>query len=1154
MKIETLAILLCMTAALGQETRSTLSGTVTDSSGAAVIDAAISVVQTSTNLRLAARSRQDGQYVLSSLPPGPCEISVEAAGFRKFVRRGITLNAGDKVTVDVRLEVGTQSDSVTVTAELTGLETNQTVMGQVMDSKRVSELPLNGRSYIMLLQLSAGVVFTQQQFGAVGWSGTRQWETGPSAAPFSIHGSRPGTNAFLLDGAPQGVEGGVSYIPFADAIEEFKVVAPTSDASQGLSGGGVVSITMKSGTNQLHGLASEFLRNNIFDANTTQTNRAAAQSPYLKKQQHQWNNFSAMIGGPIIKNKFFYSGSYDGFRQRQPGPITTTVPTLAQRTGDFSQTLNSSGQLIVIYDPLTTRQQGNAFVRDAFAGNRLPAGRMPALSRNIMPYFPLPNIVTNPVTNFNNYAAAPNVGLYQYDSYHAKFDYLWSEKHRTFASVTQSWGIEYRQTNGFPRDNPGMTGGNPNGRQHAASTLDHVYSVNSTTVLNARLAWDRFIQINERRSAAAFEGAQLGFDGPAGSAPVTRFPALSFTDYANMANAPATTYSPNNVYTAVFDASKSLNRHLLKTGLRVSESRYNRISPGNQWGQFAFDRGFTQRDPQRADATSGQAMASFLLGYAASGGTDITPQSSYKNKLFGLYVQDDWRLNKRLTLNLGLRWDVQTSPTERYNRMIRGFDPRVTYQLGAAQAQGGFLFADKDNRQSWSTSRRDLQPRLGMAYQVTRKMVFRAGYGLSFLPVNGTGGAGSILQTGFSRTTPYVAVSGGGVNSYIPGLLGNSTFMRPFPNGILQPFGAGLGPKTQVGQAISFQDADYQVPRVHQMQAGFDFELPWKTTAEISYVGSRTRKFPVSRNLNAVPLAERVKGVADPTYLTTSVPNPFAGAPELTGTGLGAATVARSQVLLPFPQFGGVTDSTYSIGTTSYNSMEVKVQRRMRAGLALTVSYTLAKTLEAITYREAQYDAPSRGLADFDRTHHLTVIALYDLPIGRGKRVGSNWGRVFDTILGNWQYNIALEHMSGSPTALPDATPMGDPRLTGDQKSFDRWFNTCTMLTSGTRANCVSPAEPVAWVQLKPNELRTYGFRFPNLRNPWRPQFNMSLFKSFPVHERVRLELRAEAFNAFNTPMYGAPNTTLTSPQFGVITPDQINFSRDMQFALRIKF
>ncbi|MCL5742497.1 MAG: carboxypeptidase regulatory-like domain-containing protein, partial [Acidobacteria bacterium] len=653
-----------------QEFRAMMSGNVTDPSGAAIPGATVSATNLATNVRSTARSGADGNYVLPQLSPGPYELTVEAAGFQKYKRSGITLSVGDKAVVQVRLEVGQITDSVTVNAELTGVEQNQSVLGQLMDNKKVSELPLNGRQVFMLLQLSAGVVFTQQVFGASGNSGTRAWDI---SGNFSIQGSRPNTNAFLLDGAPLGVDGKWDYAPLVDAVEEFKVAATATDASQGLTGGGVINMTMKSGTNQFHGLASEFIRNNIFDANSTQTNRAAAQRPDLKKQQHQWNSFAGMVTGPIIKNKLFYAGNYEGFRERVPFPITNTVPTLEQRQGDFSATRNASGALMTVYDPLTTRQSGNQYVRDPFPGNRLPSQRILAVSRNILNYVPLPNIVTNPVTNFNNFASSPNLGLYTYDSFYMKFDYNWNERQRSFASYSQNFGTEYRSQTGFPRGNPARYGPDPNTRAHYGAILDHVWNTTPTTVLNARVSWDRYYMQRKLTSNDSFDASVLGFAGPTGSNPARRFPDLTFTNYVNVGSGVERMFQPNDTYSAVLDVSKAAGRHFVKFGMRTTQARFSRISKGDLDGLYAFNLGFTQRDPQRGDATSGNAIASFLLGYPASGGADVNPASTYENKVFGFYIQDDFKISSRLMLNLGLRWDIQTPSTERFNRAIVGF-------------------------------------------------------------------------------------------------------------------------------------------------------------------------------------------------------------------------------------------------------------------------------------------------------------------------------------------------------------------------------------------------------------------------------------------------------------------------------------------------
>ena len=1136
-----------------QEIRSTISGLVTDPTEAPVPSASVSAKNTATGLTVTVACGDDGTFFLPYLPAGPYEIVAEAPGFRKFVRQGITLAAGERANVNVRLEVGTVTDSVTVTSELSSIETDQSVMGQLVDSRRVADLPLNGRNFLMLLPLSSGTIFTPK-VGPGGWTGTRQWESGPGVGQFSMHGSRPGTNAFFVDGAPQGIEGGASYIPQLDAIAEVKVVAPTSDASQGLSGGGVVHVTMKSGTNDFHGLASEFLRNNIFDANATQTNRAAAQDPSLKTQRQQWNNFSGMLSGPVIRNKLFFAGSYDGYRLRVPRPMTITVPTQLQRAGDFSQTFNASGQPVIIYDPLTTRQEGSQFVRDAFPGNRIPANRISPTAQNILKYNPLPNTVTNPVTNFNNYANPANIGKQTYDGFHLKFDYIWNERHRTTASTTANYGNNFITDNAYPFDNPAAAGSHgPSTRDHRGAILDHVWAVSPTTVINGRLAWDRWFESAQQRVNQEFDASQLGFQTLIGATPVNHFPAITFEDYTAMGGS-TELFQTYDTYAAVFDISRAAGKHLIKTGVRLGQGRYNYFFGGDIYGRLQFTRGFTQRDPLRADATSGNAIASLLLGYPAAGGADVNARSSYQNYFASLYLQDDFKVSRSLTLYLGLRWDVQTPSTERYNRMIRGFDPTVTYSLGNAQAKGGLIFAGDDNRSTWSTNGRDFQPRFGAAYQMTKRVIARAGYGISYLPINSpTVGGGRIDQTGFSRRTPLTATLGGGVNLFIPGLPGTGTLTNPYPGGILQPFGSALGPKTQLGQAVSFWDPDFVVPRVHQFHIGLQFDLPWRTSIETSYVGSRTRRMPVSQSQSYLSTEERLRAFADPTYPNQTVENPYFGAPELAGTFLAGPMVTVGTLLVPYPQFSSVFKNGIPIGEASFNSLQVRGSKRFSDGITFTGVYTWSKTLEAMSYREPQYTDLYRVLAAFDRTHHFSLSALYELPFGRSKPIGADWHSAVDGILGGWQLNYTTEFMSGTPTPMPDATPVRDPRLP-EGPTFDRYFNTCTQLANGNRSGCLSPNEAITWVQLKPFEFRTFSPLFPNLRDPMRPIHNFSLFKTVPIHESWRAEFRWEVFNAFNSPIYNGPNTSVTSPLFGVVLRDQWNNPRSMQFALRIKF
>lgn len=1153
-----------------QEISAALSGIVTDPSGAAVVRASVTVISLDTGFRASTSSDSNGSYILPRLPVGNFRLTVDAGGFRQYNREPITLRAGDKPTVSVALQIGSSNESITVTAELTGIEGSESVMAQGLGNKQLSNLPLNGRAYIMLLQTTSGAIFTAPSFGAGNsWTMPNQFATMSDA--YTIHGGRNGTNAYMMDGGAS--TQGAPYIPPPEAIEDMKVSSPTTDASQGLSGGGVINLTMRSGGNAYHGTLTHALRNAILTANQIQTNIAHASNP-LASNQYQFNNMTYLLSGPVIKNKLFVTGNYDGFRWRSADSQITTVPTELQKAGDFSQTLNAQGQLIVIYDPTTTRQVGNVYVRDAYPLNKIPDALQSRLSKALAALIPAENYLApggNGIAHYTNYGVSP--GLRQdYDSHFFKVDYLWNPKHRTSGSESKSKGDSWRTNSAFPTGSAFRGAMDPQDRQNFQATVDHVWTMNSSTMLDLRLSWDRYWTTSPLDSKQAWlknpQAATIAslWKGIHGSNPDPNgMPGISISGFTAMGTAGGPTLSPREPITFSGDLSKTFGRHTIRFGTRITRYRSSNVAVGNWDGSFSFNGGFTQRDPLNSDTTSGNAFASYLLGYPAGGSTDITASTTTQYKQFAAYVQDDFRVNSKLTLNFGLRWDVQTAPTEMWDRVMAGFDPAVGYYLGdplasnqTPNAKGGVVWADKagrggsGNRQAFPTKYRDFQPRTGVAYQVTRNFLVRAGYGISFLPASF-----GINTCCFSRTTNMLITAGGGVNSYIPGLPGMSTFENPFPTGLLQPFDASRGPKTQVGSSVSYTDPGYVIPRVHQFNIALARELPGKITAEASYVGSRTRRIAINPNGNALSLNDRLAGIANPTYLTASVPNPFYGAPELAGLNMAAATITRQQSLLPYPQF---TDLTWGAGNTSgfssYNGLEVRIIKRLSHGLTVNGTYTFSKTLSATGLQNDQspYNTLLKQLDPNDHTHHLSISTLYNLPFGRDNSLGKNWSKPLDLAAGGWQINVVWEKPTGIPVSMP-ATPVSDPRLPAEQQTLSHYFKTCTLLASGARSNCATPDEPIIWVQPKPNEFLQSSTVFPNLRVPSRASLNATVMKSFGISERVKLSFRVEAFNVTNSRIYAAPATSLTSLTFGqVSTANQINFAREMQVVARLTF
>ncbi len=1112
-----------------------------------------------TNLVVTVQSASDGAYAIPQLPVGRYQLAVEAAGFKKYTRDGITLNVGDKAIADAQMQIGDATESVTVTAELLGIESSQSVLGQTLNNKQIVDVALGGRNFLNFFSLTAGVL-GQNSIGQ-GSQGAGENNSGRDMN-YEFHGSRPNSILWTMDGASNGLQGGASFVPLEDAVEEMKVSAPISDASYGLSGGGVVSVSTKSGTNQVHGALSEFFQNDILDAWTTQQKAAWAQNPGLRYRKKRDNVYSGMVTGPIVKNKLFYAGSYDGRRTAAASATNVSVPTMLQRQGDFSQTFNSAGQLDVIYDPLTTNQVGNSFVRTPFTGNVIPSSRLNPIARNILAMDVLPNYTSpnSPITNVSNYFIGNNPNSVSYQAFWLKGDYVWNEKNRTSASWSHTARTGYSATgNGILRPNPLLTvNGDPIKRQHQGAIVDHVATLSPSTVLTVRASWDHWVEKVFGTTQWGYDGTKLGFQGPTGldgiGFPTMSFSGgpVSFTGFGNSQD----DLRPKTDYELSADLSKTAGRHFLRFGARTAQVREGYMIRGNYLGALTFSQAFTQANAQQSDATSGNSMASFMLGYPSGGNVANNSLLMFYMNQVSAYVQDDFRMTSKLALNFGLRWDLQTPQREWLNRMNIGFDPNSTYPLGNTTAKGSLMFADSDHRTGFNTQYRDFQPRFGVAYQVARKLVFRGGAGMSFLPMDayrsGTGIEDAGLTAGYSVNTPYVATSGGGADLYTPNLPGNSTFANPFPSGFLQPKGAALGPSAFVGTGLTVRDRDYKIPYVFLFQAGFEYQLPFQTTIEASYVGSRTHRIAISHSLNYIPLDQRLIGVDNPAYLTQAVPNPYYGAPQLVGTSLASATITKSQSLVPFPQFTSVTETAYPVGHSWYNSMEMRVNKRLSQGLSVLLVYTFAKAMEATSYLEPQYTFLDRELSGWDRTHNLAIAASYDLPVGKGKRFLSSAGPVADKVLGNWQFNTFITYLNGTPLGMPDAIPARDPRLRGSDQSLTHYFSTCTLLANGTRSNC-QPNEAITWIQLKTNQLRTYSNLSPNMRTATVPRTNISAFKIIPIRERLRMEFRASAFSAFNNKIYGNPSTSLTGATFGQITlGSQANGARNGELALRL--
>jgi hypothetical protein len=1144
--------------ASAQQFRATVTGTVTDAQGGVVPGATVTALNTSTNVSVDAQTNDRGVYTIQDLQPGPYRITAALSGFKTFVREGITLRTAETVTVNLALTMGAVEETVTVSAATTNIESNESAIAQTIENKRISELPLNGRQVYMLAQLTAGTIFTQTSFGATGFSGTRAWDVNGS---LSIHGSRTGNNEFLVEGAPSSGTGGGTgswnYAPPVDAIEEFKIGNSSVDASFGRTSGGVINMTLKSGTNDLRGSGILLHRGTWLDANQIQNIRNR-----ISNKEHKYFNGEAMLSGPIRRGKTFFMGGYQGFYENIPFPATRTIPTAAQLKGDFSQTTTANGTPILIYDPATTVCTPNfsSCTRQPFAGNVIPESRWHPIAKALLPFLPKENATPSNLAGSSNFVSSPNLGRYRYNSYLARLDHVFSDNHRLSFSNSANWGIEYRNENALPE--PAIRSDNyPTHRNHYLATVDDNRTFASNMLWNTRFSWDRFDEPHDKQYGDVtpnlpFTGAYQ-LTGPP-------FPQIDFDQYEDMF--PRTFRRPkNDAYSLSSTLSKTFGKHFAKVGGEFRAYEFFRQDEVASNGLFEF-RGtqFTRRDPlSGTGAASGNEFASFLLGLPTGGRVTTGTPRTEKYRYYAVFAQDDWKIGERATLNLGLRWDYQPPVTVGDNLTVSGFDFNATNPLQSQLAQGsntinpvtgqplalhgGLLFANRGGPTApYKADWNNIQPRVGFTYKVNDWLVARTNYGRSYLGLSSSGQAG-VYTTDFQRNTPFVAFAPNGVDPATP-------WATPFPSGFLEPLAGELGLLTGIGTGFTIPNRDFEVPYTDQWMVGMDVELPWKIGLDVAYVGNVVSKLGVTRNINSIPKSENDKAIpslgGNTGYLNQTFPNPFAGLAP--GQGLNAATASRSQLLRPYPQFGQIQMNRLNLGSAYYNALETVATRRYSNGVMFAVNYTLMKLEDKINFLTDYDTEPFRDLQGDQRRHRLTITTLLDLPFGPGRRFGGSTSGVLAALIGGWQFNTIGEIQSGRPLPLNTVAVQldADVALPKSEQSFSRWFD-----NSSTALNNPRPDGTFAWTVLGPNDYRVAKSRFHDVNEPTEPQWSFSLFKNNRLAGGQNLQIRLEAFNVFNVRVYGAPNTDPRSGNFGIVdTASQVNFPRTLQLGVRLGF
>ncbi|HUS08103.1 MAG TPA: carboxypeptidase regulatory-like domain-containing protein [Bryobacteraceae bacterium] len=1152
MKVFTLFVsIVCLYAvANAQETRGQILGRVTDESGAVVVGASVTAVNVATNVASKTTTNDSGDYTLPFLIPGTYNVTSELKGFKSFEQEGILVRVADKATLNMVLQIGQTTDRVLVTADAPLIETATASMGQVVDNRRISELPLKDGNPIMLASLAPGVL----NLSTGGWS--RPFDNS-SPSSIAVNGSRTATNEFTLDGAPNTQRGNVAYIPPSEAVQEFRIQTATFDAATGYSAGAVVNVSLKSGTNTLHGSAYEFLQNTKLNANDYFSNLNK-----LPRTQLRLNRWGGTLSGPVIlpklydgRNKTFWMYAYEGINDAAPDTAYSfAVPTAKQRQGDFSDLLKLGPQY-QIYDPATTTPAANGrFTRQPFPDNIIPANRINPTGKAIMSALPLPNQAGSADGSDNWYTPGPSSDTFY--SHLFRVDHSLSDKHRFFVRADLNHRIQ-----DYVRWYNNDANGSLFYRRNRGATLDDVYVFSPSFLMNLRYSYSRFYQGDDpvtRQASLSSLGFSQSFTNLVTSIDPRglKFPFVT-TDGSTELSRATYSFRYDDTHDFAVNLTRIVRNHSIRFGTGFRVYRENSFDFGQASGNFAFTSGGWVAGPfdNSPGAPLGQGFAAMLLGLPNSGSIDVNGNYAEQSRIWSGFVQDDWKLSRKLTVNLGLRYEIEFPTTERYNRTVTGFDATTPNPLqAAAQANyaknpipqipadqfrvlGGLQFAGVNGapRGLWSTDTNNLMPRIGGAYAIDSKTVIRGGFGIFYEQIGIL--RRNVNQTGFNRSTDFVASLDNG-QTFIANLT------NPFPNGVNRPLGSGLGLMTNAGQSISFFNNNLSVPFMRRWEAGLQRQLPAQAVLEIAYVGNVGSNLRTSRQLDPIPRqylsSSPVRDQAAIDFLSTQVANPFY--PLLPRTSLSGSNVSRSQLLRPYPEFTSITRDTNE-GYSRYHSLQTRLEKRMSAGYTVNVSWTWSKFLEATSFLNETDPVPERVISDQDRTHRVVISGLWELPFGKGRRFAVSTNPILGKLLEGWQTQAIYQFQSGAPLGFGNAIFNGnlaDIPLPAGERTIYRWFNTSAGFERTSNRQLAS-------------NLRTLSTRFSGIRGDGLNNWDISLVKNTSITERVRLQFRTEFINALNHAQFSNPNTTPTSSSFGRVTATS-QWPRTIQFGLKLLF
>ncbi len=1140
--------------AQAQSNYGALRGIVTDSIGATLPNSQVTLTSESTKISRTTSANGSGEYVFNAVEPGRYTVTASMTGFKVVQSTGVVVDSGNTIPLDLKLSIGATTETVEVSATEALVNNGTSYNGQLIDAQKLQNLPNPGRNPFLFSKLDNNVT-------AVGDPRFVRFQDQSGSSTISIAGGPMSSNNYSIDGVPiTDFSNRAVIIPSIEAVEEVKVQANTYDAEIGRTSGGMFNTTLHSGSSSLHGVLQGETRQTNWGANLFFNNRTAYKDPVTGVTQSttprgaaEFYSYVGAIGGPIPlphflggKDKTFFWVAEEGYRQRSP--ITTNayiVPTDKQRTGDFSEIGTVTGGVCTgtcVFDPLLSTSKVPVY----FANNIIPANRINPVGQALVNAYPRSN---NGVTAYGavNFNGQDTLGD-RADEFNGKLTHQFGTRW-----LSDFYYLHYGSKEPGGNSLTSLAGSSSSYqlfRKVDAIGSQNTITLTPTTLLTVGFGFNRFPNDTQDISKG-FDQTTLGFPSAYAAAQskkgfprITADSALSNEGTSN--SGPAVYFSRN----FVVGLSKSIGKHSLKTGYVYRAISLTFTSLSDASGTFAFDK-----------SIAGATTASMLLGYPTSGSLVIPAKLAITTAYQATYLQDDWRVTPKLTLDLGFRYEFEPGVHERNNHYSVGFDRTATYNAfgSGPVAVGGVRFAGLNgNPATTGMTGSKYSPRAGFAYQLFPKTVVKGGAGTFYMPLVYSGS--SALAPGYVLTNSMSNTLGSTLTS----------LSNPFPTLQTQAVGSTNGLSQNIGTTLTVIDQTRRAPLYNSYSLVVEQELAAGFALKVGYVGGHGRNIPNSYNINQLADSNLALGAG----LNTPAANKYAGFGSW-GTG----TVSNYQTLLPFPQYRAITDSA-TTGRSDYNSLDVKVQKRFGKGLMILTGYTWASNWDNIWGAYGSGNTLNSGnngpqtindlskeyaRATNDIPNRFTLAGTYELPFGRGKHFLSGANLLVDTIVGGWKFHDIMIIQNGGPLALTQSTNnnssygygtqrptqiagvsaclSGQPESRLGDGSTPAYFNGTTANSIGNVAAFTTT--PLFKLGNQPRASNCYGPGYTNS--------DLSLNKDFRVTERIHAEFRAEALNAFNTPQFATPNLAVDSSNFGKIT-GTLGFPRLVQLGGRLTF